>query len=625
MKSRGLRSFFHLLAFIVSSVAGFAQVGPGAPAVVYSPPITRVEGPQPYTLDLPIAVRSPSNVLAGSSVAVSPVITVLAKPDGVSDATALSYVTITPVPLTFTGPNQIRTFNFRAVFPEGTTVGSYGYKMQTTGWPGTPQDQGAFINVDVFPKLQPGPPTVTIVTPTDGTSLTWQPLSGPLVLPITFTASSPLNSPLSNIEADAGAGLLPLTSQTTNPDGTVTATTSLNVTDGGLYTIRARASNVAGTAQDTADVLVTLVGPPPTVTINTPTTTTYTLPSSGALTVNFSFTGVSNWRGITSLGAALDSQPLTITPSGIGNLTATATGTMTFTTPGTYTLVVTGTDRLGTDTDTLLITVNAPTPPLPPPTVAISAPLNGSVVTRVQGSAATAVPFTLRGTAGTGTVITSLTGSLNGNPITASVSGLNTATATATGNLLVSAPGNYTLTATTLSAGGTASTSITFTVRETAPPTPACGVNWLPPIALGHTVRCGSKLAIKFELDCGENECPGNGHDRSRYCRNDDDDDDSDCDDDRNDDGDRDHYPGQRTKSKTNIDKTIVIAITEIFSNGSTGTTKFYRYGQYDIQGNDMYHLNFRTASSARRYRVEVISTATGSPVVYGTREFVTR
>lgn len=625
MKPYGLRSFFLLLALVVSSLAGFAQVGPGAPAVVYSPPITRVEGPQPYTLELPISVRSPSNVLAGSSVAVSPVLTVLTKPDGVTDATALGYVTITPIPLTFTGPNQIRQFLFRAVFPEGTAVGSYGYKMQTTGWPGTPQDQGAFINVDVFPKLQPGPPTVTIVTPTDGTSITWQPLAGPLVIPITFTASSPLNSPLSNIEADAGAGLLPLSSQTTNPDGSVTATTSLNVTEGGLYTIRARASNVAGTAQDTSDVLVTLSGPPPTATINTPTTTTYNLPTSGALSVPFTFTGLSNWRGITSLAATLNSQALTITESGINNLTATGTGTLTFTTPGTYTLVVTANDRLGTDTDTLVITVNAPLPPPPPPTVTISAPLNGTVITRVQGSAPTAVPFTLKGTAGTGTIITALSGSLNGNPITATLTGLNTATTTATGNLSVSAPGNYTLTATTVSVGGTASTSVSFTVKEVAPPTPACGVNWLPPIALGHAVRCGSKLAIKFELDCGENECPGNGRDKDRACRDDDDDDDDDCDYDRNDDGDRDFYPGQRTKSKTNIDKTIVIAVTEIFTNGSTGTTKFYRYGQYDIQGRDMYHLNFRTASTARRYRVEVISTATGSPVVYGTREFLTR
>jgi hypothetical protein len=618
MNSRGLRSFLHLFAFIVSSVAGFAQVGPGAPSVVYSPPITRVEGPQPYTLQLPITVRSPSNVPVGSNVTISPVVTVLAKPSGVSDATALSYVTISPATLTFTGPNQTLTFNFRAVFPDGTSVGSYGYKMQTAGWPLAVQDQGAFVNVDVFPKVTAGPPTVSIVTPADQSSFSFQPLVTPtLSIPITFTAASAAGVPLTNIEADIGGGLLPLT-VTVNPDGTRTVNTTATISTPGIYTIRARASNEFGTAFDTSDFTVTVSGPPPTVSIAQPTATTYTLPQSGPLSVPFSFTGRSNWRGITSLVATLNDQPVVFTPSGLNTLTATGTGNFSITTGGSYTLVVTATDLLGTATARTTFTVAAP---LPPPAITISQPLNGAVFTRVAGSAATLIPFSFTGVAGTGTTITSLTGSLNGNAVTATVTGLNTATATGTGNLSVTGPGTYTLSATTRTSSGTASTSVTFTVNETQPPAPTCGVNWLPPISLGCTIKGGSKLPIKFELDCGENTCPGNGNDKDRSCR-DDDDDDSDCDYDWNNDGDRDFYPGQRTKSKTNIDKTVIIAVTDLTANTAA---KLYRYGQYDIQGRDMYILNFRTQSGARRYRVEVYSTATGSVVLYGSREFVTR
>jgi hypothetical protein len=607
-----------LAALVVSLVAtaGLAQMGVGSSSVGYSPPITRVEGPQPYTLELPISVTSPKGIAPGSNVVITPVITVLNKPSGVSDATALSYVTLIPAQPVFTASGQTKEILFKAVYPEGTEVGSYGYKVQTSGWPGSPQDTGAFINIDVFPKLPVGPPTVSIAQPADNTSYVWEPLVGPLVIPIRFTAAPPANTLLTNVEVDVGAGILPI-STTTNADGSINATTSINITDPGLYTVRARASNPAGTALDTADFSVTVVGPPPTVSIAQPAATSFTLPPSGPLTIPFSFTGLSNWRGITSLVATLNDQTITFTPSGLNTLTATGTGNLTITTGGTYTLVVTATDRLGTATARHSFTVLAPPPP---PTVSIAQPLNGSVFTRVQGSPATLIPFSFTGVAGTGTTITSLTGTLNGGAVTASVSGLNSATATATGNLSVSGPGTYTLTATTRSAGGTASASVSFTVQQTQPPTPACGVNWLPPIALGHPVRGGSKLAIKFELDCGENECPGNGHDRSRACR-----DDEDRDYDWNDDGDRDFYPGQRTKSKINIDKSVVVAVTELFANGSTGTPKLYRYGQYDIQGNDMYHLNFRPGTGVRRYRVEVYSTATGSVVLYGTREFVTR
>ncbi|MBA4135990.1 MAG: hypothetical protein C0518_01585 [Opitutus sp.] len=608
MNSHLPRLSLAILVFLTGVFTAFAQLPPGTAAVSYDPGLTRVEGDQPLTKTVFVAIHSPDNVPVGGSVTVTPVLSMLGQPSGVPDSVALSYVTFNPSTLTFTGPNQTVTARIDLEFPRGVDAGVYSYMFVTSGWaPGT-QDLGGFLNATIYPEITPGgPPSVSITTPADNSVFTYFPLVGPLSVPISFTSSAPESTPVTNVDADLNGALLTLAS-TTGVDGVITSTTTASIAAPGVYTLRARATNADSTATDTSDFTVVVSAPPPTAAIALPLAgATFTLPANGSLAVPYTFTGVSFFGGITSLTATLNGQPVNFTAAGLTTLTATGSGNFNITTGGAYELVVTATDGNGTATAKTTFTVNGY---IPPPTISISSPLNGATFSRMAGDAPTQIPFTYAGDAGTGYTITSLTGTLNGSPVTATLSGIGTMTATGSGTLSVSTGGTFVLSATTTSVGGTASASVTFTVNETPPPAAACSVNWLPPISLGRPFKAGSNVSIKFELDC--NTCGDRGIDRDG-------------------DGDPDHYPGQRTKSKINIDKTVVIAITEILSDGGNGPCWLFPYSSspnapgYTIQGNDMYHLNFPAPSGKKRYRVEVFGGGSGSPVLYGTREFTTR
>ncbi len=600
-------------AFIFGVLTSFAQRPPTTAVVGYSPGLTKVEGNQPLTTTVVISITSPANLRSSTPVNITPYLVVLSAPEGVSDAEALSFVSVSPTTLSFNNPSETLPLAVQCVFPAGVAAGDYAYKIFTPGWGVSVQDQGAFLNATIYPPPTPGnPPVVDITTPLDGATFTFQPLVGPLTVPVEFTSTADPETPITAIDADLSGVELAITS-VDNGDGSFTSTGSVNITAGGIYMVNARASNSEGTAIDNATFTVVVDAPPPTAAIDLPTLgTVYTLPTAGGtVSVPYSFSGRSYYGGMTSLTATLNGSPVNFIPSGLGSAIATGSGSFVIGTGGTYELVVTAVDGNGTATARTSFSVNSPVP-VPTPAVAISQPLDGATFTRVAGSAPTQIPFSYTGTVGNGFTITSLTGTLNGSSVTATVNGIGTGSATGTGTLSVSAPGTYTLTATAASGSVTAATSVTFTVTETTPPPPAadCGVNWLPPISLGHVVKGGSTFAIKFELDCG---CE-NGIDR-------------------NGDGDPDHYPGQRTKSKTKIDKTVIVAVSEVLANGTTSAPQLYTYGStmtsstYTIQGNDMYHLNYLPARGKRLYRVEVFQFPHGSatPVVIGTREFRTK
>lgn len=606
------RVIFLICAFSMGVLSSFAQRPPSTAVVGYSPGLTKVEGNQPLTVAVVISITSPANLPAGATREITPFLSVLSAPDGVSDSLARSFISLSPTTLSFTGPNQKLNLTVYGVFPEGVAAGDYAYKIETPGWGVSVQDQGAFLNATIYPQPTPGsPPVVDITSPLDSAQFTYQPLVGPLQVPIQFTSTAEIDTPITAIDADINGVDLNISS-TDNGDGSFSSSGLALITAPGIYSVRARASNIEGTAMDDASFTVVVDAPPPTVAIALPTLgSLYTLPQSGSINVPYAFSGRSYYGGVTSLTATLNGTPVNFTPSGLGTATANGSGNFLISSSGNYELVVTTVDNNGTASASTSFTVNSPIP-VPTPTVAIAQPLAGATFTRVAGSAPTLIPFSYTGQVGNGFTITSLTGTLNGSPVTATINGLGTATATGTGNLSVSAPGSYTLTATATSGSVTVATSVTFTVTETTPPPPAadCGVNWLPPISLGKTVKGGSTFAIKFELDCG---CE-NGIDRTG-------------------DGDPDHYPGQRTKSKTKIDKTVIVAVSEVLANGNIASTALFTYATtmssstYTIQGNDMYHLNFIPAHGKRLYRVEVFQFPNGSstPVVIGTREFRTK
>lgn len=629
----GLKSFARLALFLVAALtAVFAR--DEAPTVIYKPSLKLIEGDQPLRTSYVLSITSPPNVVVGSTVTMNPVVSVVSAPAGVSNATALSFVSLNPTSVVFTAPNQVKDVTVSLNVPEGTIAGDYIWAIATPGWlPGT-LDTFGFINAKITVPQTPFPPTVIIGAPLDRSIYTYLTGGNPLSIPLSFTATSPAGSPITSIDADVNGTAVTLT-PTGIGSNSVSATGNISLAQAGIFTVRAKATNNAGTSSNTVEITVNLQVPPPIVAILQPTASNFTYTGS-TLNIPFSFTATSLLGGITSLSATLNGNPVTVTPLGLGLLLATGSGTLPINAAGTYTLAVTGTSAHGTSSTTKTFSVAA-AQTTPPPTVAISQPLDGAVITRVAGSAATSVPFAFTATAGSGAKISSIKGVLNGNTVTVTSTGIGSATASGTGRFLISTPGTYTFVASAVQGTLNGSKSITFTVKETAAPPPECKVNWLPPISLGKVQKGGSEVPIKFTLDCGCNRC-----DRNNDCDRDDDHRDRDCDDrwdrghDCDDRWDRDRDCDDDRDCDYERDTSVVISIYEIYSNGRTSDPEVFTYssrgrcssrdGTYEID-NGNYHLNFDTSRGTHRYHIDILRTPKGSstPQLIGTKEFTTR
>jgi len=542
------RSFLRSLTALFLSFAGLLVAREGPPIVDYSPKETIVEGDQPLSTSYVLSVTAPNNVVAGSPVTITPMLSILSKPANVTDSVALSYVTFTPATLTFASPNETLTVRVDAVFPVGSSAGAYAYKIITAGWATGTQDGGAFINATVFPTQTATPPTVAISTPADNSTFTYQPAVGPLSIPIRFVSTAQSTAPITAIDADLNGTAITVTSAN-NGDGSFTSTGTLSLTTPGAYTLRARATNTAGTGEDTTDFTVVVSVPPPTVTITTPSANaSYALSSTGTVSVPYAFSSNIAYGTIKTLTATLNGNPVTFAPGGLNTATATGSGTFNLSTAGTYTLTVTTTDSNGgTANATQSFAVTAPV--RPPPTITITAPAEGAVFTRITGEGPVSIPFSYTAKAATGTKITSLVGTLSGStrPISASVSGLNTGTATGKGTLSITTPGTYTITATAAGSNNTtASATVTFKVVEVAPPPPECSVKWLPPLSCGYVQCGGTSVPIKFQLSCDDDDGCKTSSFLSLFT--------------------------WWLKSDNEIDKPIVIAVSEVYSNGTTST-----------------------------------------------------
>ncbi len=482
-------------------------------SVLYSVPRQIVQGNMPLTTSYTLQITSPVYFPVGVISQVALNTTVLTAPANVSNATALSFVTYTPlqtglvgglvasipllnqitsaVPvLTFTGPNQTISVTVNVNIPDGAWAGSFGYEISTFGWPSmlSPKgfvvpvdDQGAFINVTAARVASANGPVITINQPMDQTVYTWYAGDPSLNIPYEIdgatldgSALTAMNATVTYVDANGATVTQNMTLSPVGlgvPNTTTVATGTFNAPVPGVYTINANDANAVGTASATTQITVQVMAGPPTVSIKSPApNSTYTMTAGTELDIPYSFTGISQYSGITLLTATLDGVPVAFTPNGYGNLTATGTGILPITTGGEHVLDVTATDANGfaETSESIFVTVVAPQSP---PAVVINTPAPNATFTLYSGGNLT-VPFTFTGSS-TITPITALSATVNGVPVTFSTSGLNTISATGSTNLTITAAGTYNLKVTATNAVGTALATQSFTVVvQNAPGTP---------------------------------------------------------------------------------------------------------------------------------------------------------
>jgi hypothetical protein len=350
-----------------------------------------------------------------------------------------------------------------------------------------------------FTVVQVPPPTVTISSPGNGVTVIWPTGTTSLNVPLAFTVTAGSGN-VTAVTVTLNNGVTQTTLPATVPGvGTPMASFNgtLQLTAPGNYTLNVTATDANATTTATSQFTVTQV-PPPTVTLSQPVSgTTVTWPAgTTSLSVPLAFAVTAGYGNVTAVSVTLNNGVTQTTlPEAVtlGNSTTSFNGNLTITAPGSYTVNVTVTDAYSTTTASSKFTVVQQSPP----TITISKPAYGAVITRQAGSPPTAVPFAFTATATSGTV-SRVSVTLNGASVAATVGALNSATVTGSGTLQISAGGTYTFAVSAGSGGVTASASVVFTVKETIPPPPVRSVLWLPPVCLGKPFQGGSTVPIAF-------------------------------------------------------------------------------------------------------------------------------
>lgn len=561
-----------------------------SPGVQYNPKTKAVQGNQPLNESYPITITTPNSIAEGSNLTIGFNITILSKPSNVSDATALSFITLTPSTMNVTGPSQSKVVTVTVAVPPGNFAGDYAYLVTTTGWPVglTVPDAGSTVNARVTPTttVDLSPPTVTLQDPSNGANLIYYPAVGPLSIPVVFEAVVGDNgATVDAMQAKIGNTPISLTMTGLNTlDASATGTATVSAP--GIYTISVAATNNNGTGYDSADVTVVVSAPPPSITVASPTTgAQFLYPAGGtSASVPVSFTATSVYGNVTHVAATLDGTPITLASTGPGT-TVTSSASLNLA-AGDYSLVFTAGSDYGTATPVTVpikVRTQAPVPDLP--VVSVLTPTAGQVFSRTEGDAATVVSYSFAVNTAT-KAISAVSVAIDGVVQTPALTGLGTTSVTGSGTISYPAGGSHTLTVTATNVDGSASTSTTYTIQEA--PAPVCAnLIWLPPISLNNAVEGGSVVPIKFTLTCGGD-----------FVR----------------------------------DTSVMIAIYEVYANGSGGDPVVYPYGggspnppDYAINGHH-YQLNFDTAKGVHLYRIEVYRQfANGSFQLLGTKDLLTK
>jgi hypothetical protein len=370
-------------------VSASARDLPATTQVNYNPPIREYQinpNQLPFSISYPLTIQGPA-VAAGGSYPVE--VTLVkqltgpaSKPPFVSEATALSYITLSGADLVgdklvFASESDVKTLTVSVAFPADTVPWGYGYKIVTAGWPGTAfqplavGNPGTTVNANVSVNNSPQPPLVAILQPVNATVITISPSQLPYSVPLSFDAAVPVAvgaepAPIFAVRAEnstlpVGSGVdVPLTTNGLNT-ARVTGTGNLVVTAPGTYYVTVTATNSTGSASAVHSYTVVVNAAPPQVAVTVPAgEPDYTwFVGSAPLEVPNQFVGTAQVgttisglaaQLIRPTGGATTSEPVSVAAPGYGFATATGSIQMAFGSPlsGQYTLQVMATNNFGT-------------------------------------------------------------------------------------------------------------------------------------------------------------------------------------------------------------------------------------------------------------------------------------
>jgi hypothetical protein len=329
-----------------------------------------------------IGVTSPGNFSSAVPFAPSFAVKVTTGP-----LSAGSFISIAPdpehlQPLGFTRPFETLYYKITGTFDAVQVSTTYTFEIKAAGWPlaqDTFSNLGHFISATSVPPSLPATlPTVTVLSPGNGSFLATSTL--PTTLGLAFKATGSSSAPVSTVSATLTGPGTPGVALIVTPSGlinlpTVQAGATMPISAAGVYTVNVEAANLNGTATASVSFTVGIVGGiPPTIQINSPAPNTpppgnvYTYSfGSSPLAIPFNVSAKSATPGavIRSLSASLTrpnstvAEPLTLTTWGVNTLgIADALTTLALKEGGVYTIAATAADDFGTANATTQFTIN---------------------------------------------------------------------------------------------------------------------------------------------------------------------------------------------------------------------------------------------------------------------------
>lgn len=464
-----------------------------------------LQGIIPYSRTYAFTLQAPASLAAPAAINFD--ISPDAIPAGVSSATAISYVAISPATATFTAPSQIQTFTVVYSIPANAVPGSYGMKILAQGFVVPPEgllNGGTFINAAANPSSSGyTPPTVTVAAPLEGQVINVPTGSLPVSVNYSFqvTSLTGTTSPITAVDMQYDLVTTPVGSVTGVGTNTATVTGSVLVTTAGTHTIKGLGTNLGG--QSSSLVQFTVVEQASVaVAISTPTDgQIFSYAASGLpTTIPLQFQATSaNSTTVAGVSASLGSTALSVASTGLGSTLVNGTAQLPVAAPGVYSVTVNATNNVGntaSDTNQFSVVVTAA-----PPVATIASPIAPANVytVRAQGPAVT-VPISFQGVSSFGG-IRGFSVTLDGAPFTAyTTTAMGQLTVTGSASLTYSTAGDHTFTVTSFDDNGTSQVaSTTFRVNYVAP-TPTVALSL--PNGLSYTIPygCSSFSSIPFSI-----------------------------------------------------------------------------------------------------------------------------
>lgn len=371
---------FSLLGVVVGMMGWYAlpraqaQDRDPEPVVVYDSSLVQIQGQLPLTTSYSVTIISPSN-LPGVPTPITFEVTPTTIPAGVSAATAIGYLSFSPATLVFDAPNQARAVTITMAVPATAVAGAYNYKILAVGWPVDPEvgliNLGTAINSTITAAAEPKtPPTVTIASPLDGSTVTVFAGGLPVGVPLTFTASGTGSNPsvIDSVTVELDGNPVALSSLDGLLTLNVTGAGTLLASTAGSHVVRVSAHNDGGTVTTTSTFTVMVVQPvAASVTILTPVDgSTITVPADGLpVEVPLQFEAASTGAGqtaITVLRAELDGEEIALATSGLGSFSVAGTATLPIAAAGPHTVAVWAANAAGevSASSTFTVEVEAP-------------------------------------------------------------------------------------------------------------------------------------------------------------------------------------------------------------------------------------------------------------------------